>query len=110
MSLIVSDWLLSVPLTPARNLRISDVNHSAAKLSWDAASRKVKGYRIVYVKTDAVQTDQVSVWPISANGCFDMSLTFDPLLTSGRSGSGNHGDAAQPELCDGVHRRHLCPL
>ncbi|XP_062856462.1 collagen alpha-1(XIV) chain [Trichomycterus rosablanca] len=63
----------TLPLTPARNLRITDVSHSSAQLSWDAASGKVKGYRIVYVKTNGDRTNDIEVGRVTKKLISDLT-------------------------------------
>ncbi len=57
--LIISLCFPAVSLRPPRNLRVTEVDHSSVRLNWDAVSSKVKGYRVVYMKTDGFQTSQV---------------------------------------------------
>ncbi|KAM7382659.1 hypothetical protein PAMP_002381 [Pampus punctatissimus] len=58
-----------VPLSPPSNLQFSDITHNSAHISWDPVPR-VKGYRIIWVKTDELLTEQVEVGPVSS---YDLS-------------------------------------
>ncbi|XP_028841671.1 collagen alpha-1(XIV) chain isoform X2 [Denticeps clupeoides] len=53
-------------LLPPRSLRVLDVEHSSARLVWDAADGDVRGYRVAYVVTDGVQPNEVSVGPATS--------------------------------------------
>ncbi|XP_067258708.1 collagen alpha-1(XIV) chain isoform X2 [Chanodichthys erythropterus] len=55
----------TISLRPPRNLRVTEVDHSSVRLNWDAVSNKVKGYRVLYIKTDGVQTNEVELGPVT---------------------------------------------
>lgn len=55
----------TLPLTPPRNLRISNVGSNSARLTWDPTSGKITGYRIVYTSADGTEINEVEVDPIT---------------------------------------------
>ncbi|KAF5901087.1 collagen alpha-1(XIV) chain isoform X1, partial [Clarias magur] len=55
----------TLALKAPRNLRVTEVDHNSVRLSWDAPSSAVKGYRLEYVKSNGAETNEVETGPVS---------------------------------------------
>ncbi|XP_011617196.2 collagen alpha-1(XIV) chain-like isoform X1 [Takifugu rubripes] len=62
----VTNQQTTLPLSPAVDLRLSDVTHNSARITWNSNSNAVNGFRIMYVKADGVQTNEVDVGRVTS--------------------------------------------
>ncbi|KAJ8291054.1 hypothetical protein GJAV_G00020860 [Gymnothorax javanicus] len=56
----------TLPMSEPQNLKISDVDHSSARVTWDPASNAAGGYRVMYVSTDGGPTHELDVGPVTS--------------------------------------------
>ncbi|KAI4811178.1 hypothetical protein KUCAC02_014095, partial [Chaenocephalus aceratus] len=79
------------PLSPPSNLQFSDITHNSAHIRWDAVPRGVKGYRILWVKTDGGVKKEVEVGPVNSYDLSELtslseySVAISALYAEGQS-------------------------
>lgn len=67
----VTSQQTTMPLSSPSNLQFSDITHNSAHISWEpAAPSRARGYRIMWVKTDGLLTQEVEVGSVNS---YDLS-------------------------------------
>ncbi|KAG7470129.1 hypothetical protein MATL_G00136030 [Megalops atlanticus] len=56
----------TLAMEPPGNLQVSDIDHSSARVTWDPAPGKVRGYRILYAPFGDEQHSEVEMGPATS--------------------------------------------